>query len=439
LQALGSAFFSVVLGLLISLGLVKVNSRFRSLFLSLAMIPSIMPALLSILIVLAIVNPFPSGVWGIIITHTFIFSGFAAVHLFQLIKEQSLGLIEVSYVLGASRFQTYREVIRMLQDDILSLGFIIFTIAFASFSVPIAVGGGQGITLEILIYEKIRMTSDWGQAVGISIFQIMILFLFSLFQSRKLLTVQSFRPVVSNSFSWFGHWFGLLALFVYAGMMFGGVIFFSFNGWIKVYQMTGLFGSVLNVLPSTLSLGLLVAAFSMFLLLMTAYLNNVRWLQKILKGLVAPSLSLIGFSIILLKSESSMPQIFFYTLGFSIFIFPALYRFGFDSVLTGIHGQIEVARVLGANENLIFKDIIFPQVFPAALRLGGLAVIWQIGDFALARYVFTEEKVMGQIIYSLLNSFRIDQGMAIMSFNLILGILIYYLFARLSDVFSEKS
>jgi thiamine transport system permease protein len=439
IQALGSAIFSITLGFVMSIGLMTTPVKIRNHMSAVSLIPSLMPALLSILIVLVVVRPLPIGIIGIIITHTFIFSGFVAYQFFQLIKDKALGLLDVSYVFGASRLQVYSQLIRMLWPEITSLLFVIFTISFASFSVPIAIGGGRGTTLEVLIYEKIRLAGNWGEAIGISIFQISILMLLSLFQSRKSFSVQRSQTISQKVFKFFGNLPSFIVLSLYILTMLSAAVIFSIRGFFKISEMPGIFSAALSTMPLTLILALITALIVMTLLLASSFLYKVKWLQIFLRGLVAPSLSLIGFSVILLNTDNSVVQSLYYALGFSIFVFPALFRFGFEANLLGIATQIEIAETLGASNFLIFKDIIFPQLLPSATRMGGLAAVWLIGDFALSKYVFTDEKVIGQVIYSLMNSFRVDQAMAIMTLNLLIGFIVFYFFIRISDVVSKKS
>ncbi|HWU41966.1 MAG TPA: ABC transporter permease subunit, partial [Bdellovibrio sp.] len=190
LQAFFSALMSLFFGVWAALGLLSFsqNSRrryWRMILEVLCLLPNFLPPIFILLATLNVVDPFPMGVTGIVLIHTLMNFGLVAVLLSGIIENKIGGVIELAYVEGASRFQFLtRGFFPMIKKDLWLLGLFVFVICFGSFSVPLIVGGGKGTTIEVLIYEKIRLSNDWGGAVVLAILQSVFIFSLSLIASR---------------------------------------------------------------------------------------------------------------------------------------------------------------------------------------------------------------------------------------------------------------
>jgi thiamine transport system permease protein len=434
LQSFVSALGALLLGLIFCSGLVWVrenlSARFSSILNVLCLVPGMLPSLFTILILLSLIHPFPMGLTGIILIHAVLYAGFVSLALLSAIESKALSLLEVSYVLGVSRLKMGWQTLRLLKWDLLSLFILVFSVCFTSFSVPITVGGGRGTTLEILIYEKIRLSSSWSQALTLALIQSLILFVLSLLQRPSVQRVSSRAdriPLLGSGVS-----ASFLVLFLVA--FFGTFAFSSVKGWMQVSFMRELLQGNWFTIPQSLVAGVAGGVFTYLLLLAAAFALYRPWLHRLLSGFVAPSTSLIGLVIVLLNPDSFALQIGFFIVGFCSLILCGLYRMGFGQHLMGLQGQVEVAQILGADELQTFRRVVWPQAHGFAARLAGVAGMWILGDFALAKIIFSQDVFVAQVSQGLANSFRLDSAVAVMDIVVILGLLVYYLFERFGHV-----
>ncbi|MGE3756730.1 MAG: ABC transporter permease subunit, partial [Pseudobdellovibrionaceae bacterium] len=191
IQASGSAVFSLLFGIWGAAGLLSLKKEKWRLFWEVVfLLPNFVPPLFVVLAIFKTVEPFPIGLVGLIFVHSFINAGLVAVLLARIVDQKVGPLVELALIEGAGRFQFARVILRMLRLDLVLLFLLIFSICFMSFSIPLLAGGDQGTTLEVLIFEKVRLSSQWNQALGISFLQCVFLFIFSLVAPQETKTVK---------------------------------------------------------------------------------------------------------------------------------------------------------------------------------------------------------------------------------------------------------
>lgn len=439
IQATGSSFGSLILGFVLALGLLTVPIRWRRYFHYLCLLPGLLPPIFILLVVLSILSPFPAGLTGVILIHILMNAGLVALMVLELIQSKLGPLSELAQVEGASQFQFFKSAVGMLRRDLVSLFFFIFALCFCSFSVPLIAGGGKATTIEILIYEKIRISGEWGEALSLAMIQVLLLFCFSFnrLPSRKKLSGRM------ESSGFFRNRLGLIFLVGYCLSFVGIFAFESFSGWPQVFAIPGLWEEVFDVIPMTMLFSVSVGMVILGLLLLSAVgsaqgkINSS--LQKLITGFVSPSTALLGFSLLFFVSNQE-PWIYFkWILGFSCLVFATLYRWGWDLVLTGLREQVQVAQTLGASTGLIFKAVLFPQILRPATRLAGVAGLWALGDFALGKILIAKDVTLAMLIETLMSSYRIETAMALLSLLLLLGMLHFLFFEGISYVYSRTS
>ena len=147
----------------------------------LVLLPNAAPVLL---LLLAVIKFFPwaRGLPGILLAHVLLNSGLVAVALVTLFQNKLSGQAELAWIEGASKWRFFRVgVLSYLKTDITVLGLFVFAICFASFSVPLLLGGSRATTMETLIFQKIRLSGDWGEAVALASIQAAAIFAISCF------------------------------------------------------------------------------------------------------------------------------------------------------------------------------------------------------------------------------------------------------------------
>lgn len=423
-QSLGSSIGAGILGLILSFGLVSFGRSQKYIEYALVL-PSFLPSLFLILTILSLVDPFPIGTLGIILVHTLGFGGLIAVELSYLYREKIGRLCEVSLVLGFSRFQFLKLVLGLLRKDILGLLSVIFLSCFTSFAIPLAVGGGRGTTLEVLIYEKIRISGKFSEALFLSVMQTVLLILFVwLFRrgrNQQSQSVNTRLPLLS--IPWLR-----ISVFIYIGTFVYAFVVDSITGWQQIFNIPGMTEIILDVIPLSLVLSVSVGVFIYVILMGIAFASRIQWIQDFLFSYVTPSTALIGFAYLYLGLLSENLSYLLFIFGFVLLSISSLYRIGFDRVLLGIGAQRLVGQILGGSELLIAQKIIWPQVHQAALRVGGIGAVWALGDFALSKIIFSRDVTLGLVVESLMSSYRISAAVAVMSLILVLGGILYLIF-----------
>jgi thiamine transport system permease protein len=178
-QATSASFVVLLLALPMSFGLFSLPPRLQQICKGLLLLPQILPVFFTVLIVFSVVKPFPMGSAGIIILFAVINLGLATVMLYQAISEKVSAFALTAEVFSISKFQFFIKIlVPVLYADLLRLFFLIFVFCISSFSIPLLAGDGRAVNLEMLVYEKIFIETNWSAAFAISLFQT--LFIFSL-------------------------------------------------------------------------------------------------------------------------------------------------------------------------------------------------------------------------------------------------------------------
>lgn len=433
-QAVWSSVGSVLFGLWLTLGFFQLQ-RYLSPFSRktveiLLILPSLLPPLFILLLTMNFVDPFPVGLVGVVLIHVLMNAGLVSLLLKNLIETKMRPLIEAAYVEGASKWRLLRALAGMAKRDLASIFLFVFVLCFSSFSIPLVAGGGKATTLEILIYEKIRVSGDWGQGLSLAFIQLAIILCLAYlpFQSRRKLFGRSHELPLLKSRS------GALAMVFYAV---APLIYFGVQnvlGWPQVFRIPGLWEQAISVLPFSLFFGLAVGFVTAFLLLLSAWGAPFPLLNRWIAGVVSPSTALLGFSLLFFISNDEPWSQIKWVLGFSYLIFSTLYRWGWDQELSGLSDQISVAETMGASRALIFVDILLPQLMRPLGQAAGIGSFWAIGDFALGKILMGRSASLSLLIESLLSSYRLQSALALMGLLILLGALSFFFFWGLAYV-----
>lgn len=436
LQAFLSALLTLGAGLAGALGLLSLRNqgtqwghKVVELFI---LLPNMVPVLFVILAVLQLIDPFPFGLTGILILHCFLNVGLISISLYQLIVERIGGMAELAWIEGASRGAfLIQGVWGVLKKDLALLFLFVFTLCFSSFSVPLVVGGIRFTTLEVLIYQKIRISGALGEALWLSVIELAFIFLFSLLLTRRAvfpLRKKARLDLIEAPWLW------LIPVIVSALVVIG-----SLRGLTQgVQQLLGS-SEILALLPSTI-FGTLVVGFSvgvltLGLLALLGFVHSLRWVRRFMMGFVAPSSVLTGFAFLLMGGENTFLKM---SLGLTLITVPAIYRLGWGSLLEALEGQLATARLLGASWQQCFWEILFPQVIKKGGYLAGLSAFWASGDFALSSIVAGRDLTLGLLIQSLLGSYRLEIALVLVWLLVITGGISFIFFWKMGHVASQK-
>lgn len=433
-QGLGSTFIAMGLGVLMSFGLPRMISQVIRVLL---LLPILLPSIFVILVFLASLNPFPFGNLAVILIQGFLYGGLAAVLIHRSFEERLYSLSEMAQVLGAGRFQFFWATRGLILRDLVSIGFVIFVASSSSFAIPLVVSGGSGTNLEILIYEKIRLGQNWGQAASLVLIQLGVALVLSLLLNR--ITLPTNRLDQGRSFvpGWFFSRLSFLGVLGYLIIFCGTLIWKGFANWKFVESLPGVWDAFLLSLPFSLGLSFGFGVFVFLSLCALSFLRPNSKEQNFFRGFIAPSTALVGFAYIALESVD-FPRELSYVLALWGLFFLSLYRLGLDRRLESLKNQYQVAEICGASSWLIFSSVTFPQIKSWIAFLSGLGSLWAFCDFALAKMVLGSQNYSVLIVESLLSSYRSDAGLSLAVIQLAIGSVFFLLFGGMAHVLDKK-
>ena len=442
LQAGMSAILALALGLLASLGLLWLEDRWPTWAMpatALILLPSAAPVLL-FLVAVAKILPWARGFWGIVFVHSTLNIGLVAVAIAQITRARLGGMAELALVEGSSRRLFLRRgVIPAMRSELTLLFIFVFALCFASFAVPLTLGGSRATTVEVLIYQKLRIDGQWSAAVLLAALQVIALLALSFWigpQTRKeeqLLSNTSVRRKMTLL-----HWApGLFIAFLPGLFLLKGMT----NGWLKGYAEASatLLEDGPRLLAGSVLIGFGTGAVVTLALMLLAYWPPHKSWQKLWRGFATPSPTLIGFALLVMWRALGFASYGKIIFGLGLLWLPTFYRYRWEALLSQLESQIAVARVLGASEFLIFRRVVGPQCLGPALKIGGLAAFWAWGDFALSRVVAERTLTLAMAAQEMLESYRFDGATFVVWLAVLGGLFNFAIFAGAAYVFGEKS
>ena len=118
------------------------------------------------------------GFWGVIIAHVLINVGLVSVGL-HLATQSKAHLLQMGVVEGASPMKLRRIWLGLISGDILSLGLLVFSFCFTSFSIPVLLAGAKPLSLEVYMFQKLKITGHFGFPLVLGWLQVLFFVLLS--------------------------------------------------------------------------------------------------------------------------------------------------------------------------------------------------------------------------------------------------------------------
>ncbi len=438
-QAFLSALGSMIFGVLSASGLLylhtsRAHQRFHLLQV-LMLLPNAIPVLMLILSCLKLF-PETRGLAGIVWIHVLLNSGLVALAFFRLVSGKMSGMSELAWIEGASRRNfIFKAVIPYLGGDLSLIFLSIFALCFTSFGVPLIVGGSHATTVEVLIYEQLRLSNSFGSAWGLAVLQMLFIFALSSFfrfQETRLAPREFVAPLLSSKAC------VTLALLPPLIVVFGLLDGFR-EGFRHLRGLTDLLQLLPELLAGSMLVGFGVGLFTLMFLITLVYIGPDGWLRMVLLGYVAPSSVLTGFALLILFHGTGALSLLKISIGVTLVSIPTFYRLQWDAVITSMQGQVDVARTLGADELLIFDRILLPQVWQPACFLSGIAAFWAWGDFSISTVIAERSLTVALLVEQLMQSYRFDVATVLVWLLLFGGGVTFLIFWGLGHVISEES
>lgn len=435
-----SAGLSLLVGFILSFGihfLEAKHSKWALFFRQALLFPIYLPPFYIILIFFYWFTFVPLGVLSSTVAQVLTYSGLAGVLLSRYFSETLSDLSEVAQVQGVSRWKFLWITKSLLYKSVGSLFLFIFAVSFSSFSIPLVLSGGRGTTLEILIYEKIKVSHEFGPALMMALFQSVLLGLLFWTLGSQLGT-SSVRKKSSGMFSsgW-GFLFLILFLFFQVVPWVGQTPEEWRMAWSQLTEAPDFWSELLGTGITSLKLSFASMALVTLMCGLASYLITGSYLPTIVRSYFPLSVSLLGLSGILMSTwvgnEAS------YLISFALMIFPALMRLTLESRMESLRSHIQVAQVLGAQPSPIFFKIVLPQIQKELSLVAGMTFLWTLGDFAVVRFFLPSGSTLTLMIESLMTSYRIQGALLLGLLVLFLGGFVQLVLWKVFDVPSSKS
>lgn len=439
-QAVLSAFFSLVFGLLGGLGLLWLEARVSSgkvrLAEAFALLPNVAPVLVLLLATIKYF-PFARGLIGIVFVHALLNIGLVSVAFTRLVRMKMGGLAELAWIEGASGWRFFwRGVLPVLKFDLALLFLFVFALCFSSFAVPLMIGGSRATTLEVLIYEKIRISGDWSAALGIATLQMVATLFLSWVLRREPAPVSGVSRGLTPLLSWAP---GVMVVGAAPLILFLGLVDDVVVGAERVFALSALRSELPILFLSSMAVAVGTGLMSAVFLLIVAFVEPRGAARKFLIGYVAPSSVLMGFALLVAIRGTGAWTYLKMTLGITLITVPSFYRLYWDSLLQSLESQRWLAWSLGANRGLIFREIVLPQVIRSCCFIAGLASLWAWGDFALSSVVAERTMTIAMLISGLMGSYRLDAATFLVWVLLLGGAMTFAIFNGVGRVLGTKS
>ncbi len=436
LQAGVSAILSLVLGVVGALGLLSLTDgkaqKFARLF---VLVPNVVPTLM---VILASMNVWQAGrgLGAIVFVHVILNAGLVATVVAGLISSKLGSMAELAHVEGASRTRFLSKVvIPLLRNDLLRIGLFVFTLCMASFAVPLVLGGSRATTMEVLIYERIRLSLDWSQALGLAGLQTMVVLILAWFlrsHNEEQMRNVSSLPLV-------GWAPGLHAIFFPSMIVVFGLMMRLPQAYTEMKSISGFAGDWSRLVLGSFIVSFVTGLLTAFLLLILLYVRPQGTLRRLLLGYVAPSSVLVGFSILLLWRTGGVASLVKIAIGLTLITVPAFYRLYWDATISSLTTQASVARTLGASTWKTMWSILVPQTWEQCMFLAGLAAFWAWGDFALSAVIGENTLTLAMLTHALASSYRLASATALAWILILGGSLTFLIFWGAGRVYSTRS
>lgn len=391
-QALLSSLISVALGLLAARALTRRAFIGKNFLMNLFAVPFALPAIVAVLGVSAVYGNqgWLGGVFniygltGILLVHVFFNLPLAA----KIFHEALSGIAPERFRLAAQLSFSDRAVFWHVEWPVISsilpgIFSFVFLLCAASFVVVLTLGGPIATTLEVAIYQSLRMDFDVGRALALSILQIILCMVLVLAAGRMALQEHG-SPQSKNMAQRFdGSTFIartidgaaiIIAILVVLPPLLALVV----AGLLNVMFDTAL----LSAMGFSIVIGSGAAVLALALAWPLAQLNHWSALGLALAGLIVPpavlatgwflalkgfdpGLSLTMLAVIALNGLMALP--------FSV----AVLRSDFAQMGDSHHRLCEQLGVAGWNR---FWRINVPFMLPALRQAGLLAFVMSLGD-----------------------------------------------------------
>jgi thiamine transport system permease protein len=393
-----SALGTIVLAIFGALGLIGADPFKKKIITSLCVIPFFLPSSLMIVFTLGSFTSFPFGLIGVIVLHIIINLGFITVLVAQAMEDNWPQYEKLRQVFGVGKWTFYKASMGLIRTHLIQYFWMVFIFSFTSFSIPLIIGGGSGTSIEVLIFEKLKISHDWISAIALSLIQFFILYFLQSAFSKKPIT----NTLNSSKKTLEVHSKGL---FIFTSLISVIPIFLIIESSSNiVFSHTFLehtFNSILLMLFNILWVSLFLG---IYLILEVRSSRLINFINTPLSSMV------IGPMVYMLMPAGNIWSYINTSFCLALLTFPFLIKIQLKAATQALSRQILVAQQLGASDFHILKMIVAPQIRGPISQVLAVSSVWAMGDFAISSIFFEMPTTLGLTLKNLLGSYRLNEA-----------------------------
>jgi iron(III) transport system permease protein len=388
-----------------------------------------------------------SGIWGVIVVHTFTMYTYFYLTASAAIKDLDPSIEEAATSLGASRFRIWRKIILpMLTPAMVASSLLVFMISMASYTAPLMFGVERTMTMQIYLSRtngNLEMAAT--QSTILSIVSILFLIIMRLYQNRRNYQNQSkgisvhrtevrstFMKYLSMILSIIGTIILLLPILVIV------LISFSVDGeWTvqiiptayTLQHYIDLFtdGDTWRPIWNSIKMSTVAVVGNIIFGVAAAYamarlnfkgktlMDTLIMIPWALPGIVVAVNLIAAFSEPTVFSFNQVLIGTFWILPLAYFVrqLPLVFRSTFASLMQMDKSVEEAARSLGANWWYSFRKIVLPITMSGVLAGTLLAFVQGLGEFVASILIYNVSTMpMSVAIFQKLYAFQFGTACA---------------------------
>ncbi|MCB0411649.1 MAG: hypothetical protein KDD22_03940 [Bdellovibrionales bacterium] len=422
LQAFASALGAFILGIPVGVSLLNDKTQFNRMIRWVLFAFAGLPALFWISAVFWWSYQFqwvPRGYLPIVICHSFM--NFALVALgFERASRFTLGsYLDVALTMGMRRGPFWKNIaLPLLAKDLALLFLVVFGFCFASLSAPLVFSTPDLATLEVYISRLGLREGRWNEALVLGGAQWIALATVLFFLPQRDLKIKA----SSNQWGEVAGKLGLLlvvvpVLFLSLSLMNLFLEFLRIEFWQSFwmhFSWIAVFG--------TISVGGMATLFTLLTCWGLFLMGPDAFLRKFLLGYLSPSMALAALVMFLLPGNHWAWDLVKVGGALALLLFPALYRWTFDSHWRSLDRLWVQGEVLGGSPHWITKNIMVPNSLQTLCWMAGVAGIWAVTDFALPSLILQRPLSLAMASQAAFMSYQISIGQAYMLLCLLFGL-----------------
>lgn len=478
LQAGISTILSIVVGIALAWALSH-RTRFpgRSIYIALLSSALVLPTLVVVLGIVTVLgrsgwindalrysalpafDPFIFGLTGIVLAHVYFNASYVARTLLNRFESIPSSLRKLTRSLGLNAWQRFRMIeLPAISSTLPTLSITIFLLCFTSFSIVLVLGGSPKYnTLEVSIYEAIKLDFNLGRALGLALTQLAICAVLIVAGNRfgrdnRLIssTVAKQSNLQDSMAASMLQWiivtiFGLIFILPLAAVMADGMAA-NFNGIFtdrnfQIALVTSLLIALASTILVLLSSVLFASAYAT--LATTQRLGNLKFSKPILRllgfsstlYLAVPAL-VLGLGFFILAQSIGGPQTIWAVIALLtsnvLMVLPFAIGTLAPALTKAANRYDKLAFSIGAHRWNRWRLVESRLVRPELVYIASLAFCMSLGDLGIIALFGNQDFItLPWLLYQKMGSYRTDEAAGIALVMLAITLAVFLLLPKL--------